>query len=210
MDNEIIVLENVSVKINRKFKMGPLSIQIPKGSVVGIIGSNGSGKSVLLSIILGLIKPTTGIVKINTSKIGVALQSPAFYLNKSVNHNINIICHLKNISRKDYKDLVSCLELDKYGNVKFKNLSLGNQKRLEFLNSILGYSDLLILDEPTAYIDEKGVETISNLIKNQINEGKTILITNHSSFDLDSICTHFIQLQDGQLINFSNSKIIVD
>lgn len=201
--NEMILVDKVSVRISKRFTLGPVSLNIPKKSVVGLIGANGSGKSIFLNTLVGLIKPTTGFVSLFTKNIGFALQSPTFYGNKTLIQNLIIFSKFYNVSITELLMICNDLDITSLANHRLKRLSLGNQKRYEFASSIAGNPELLILDEPTAYVDENGIRLMKKLIEREIEKGKTVLITNHQSFELDKICSHFLLLNNGKVVDFT-------
>ncbi|MCF6342603.1 MAG: ATP-binding cassette domain-containing protein, partial [Bacteroidales bacterium] len=116
--NYMIKADNISVKMSRKFTLGPLTFTIPKKSVVGIIGANGSGKTILISTLVGLIKPTTGFVKIHSNFYGVALQIPSYYPNKTVLQNLSIFSGYNNVQRTEIEQLLVELDISIYKNKK--------------------------------------------------------------------------------------------
>jgi ABC-2 type transport system ATP-binding protein len=198
-----IIVENLSVRMNKLFTLGPMSFMIPKKSVVGILGANGSGKTILLSTIVGLIRPTTGFVKLqNSINYGFSLQTPSFYPNKTVLQNLTIFSKYHGSLRIDIEQLLAELDISNYKNKKFKQLSSGIQKRMEFISALAGNPELVIFDEPSANVDEIGIKLIRNKLFQLIESGKTILITNHHSFELEEICTHYLILKHGMVIDF--------
>ncbi len=202
-DKEFAVeVENITVKLNSNFTLGTLSFKIPKKSVVGVIGANGSGKTILISTIVGLIIPTTGFVKIHSKSYGVALQTPSFYPNKTVLQNLSIFSAPKNILKSEIEQLLYDIDIANYKDSYFKNLSTGTQKRMEIINALLGSPDLVILDEPTANVDEIGIRLIRKKLFNLIENEKTIIITNHKSFELEEICSFYLLLQNGKILDF--------
>lgn len=208
MDNMIIV-DDVSVRISENFILGPVSFKIPKESVVGIIGANGSGKSILISTLVGLIKPTTGFVKIHTNHYSVALQTPSYYPNKTLLQNLQLFSKLRNVSRIEIEQLLEDFNITIYKNKIFKQLSEGTQKRMEIISALAGKPDLVFLDEPTANIDENGIKILRNKLLQFKESGKTLLITNHQSFELEEICTHYLVVKNGLIVEFLSNDVFL-
>ena len=198
-----IKVENLCVRLNKLFTLGPMSFTISKQSIVGILGANGSGKTILLNTIAGLIKPTAGKLELQYSdKFGFSLQIPSYYPNKTILQNLVIFSKCSGGHRVDVEQLLAELNISKYKNKKYKQLSVGIQKRMEFISALAGNPDLILLDEPTANVDEIGIKLIRDKLFQLRNEGKKILISNHHSYEADEICTHYLLLKHGLAIDF--------
>lgn len=197
----MIVLKDLSKRVNHFFTLGPVNIEIKEGSVVGIIGANGSGKSTLLKLISGLILPTKGEILINANKIGVALDVPYYYNGLNLKKNLFIISSKKGVDKNEIDRELEAYSLLHHSKRKFKQLSFGMKKRLELINTFIKDPKLIILDEPTNGLDKEGVALFFNYMKKHIEAGATILLSNHRMEEVDKFCTHILYLEEGRVID---------
>ncbi len=198
-----------------------VSLSIPDGTVTGIVGKNGAGKSTIIKAILGLIRPDGGRVTVNgkdaskltaTEKnmIGVALSDSGFssYLNLE-----DVIC----ILRKMYPTFdevffrSSCVSRGLAFNKLIKDFSTGMRAKLRVLTAISHQADLLIMDEPTAGLDVEARNEILDLLRQYLsdNNSRSILLTSHISSDLESLCDDIYLLHDGKIILHEDTDTIL-
>lgn len=190
-----------------------LNLNVKKGQIYGFLGQNGAGKTTTLRMILGLIKPSNGEVKlfdeINPSreiykKIGSIIEYPGFYSNLTGEENLEIHRRMMEIENKEYiKEALESagLDLSSIKNKKVKNYSLGMKQRLGLARALLNKPELLILDEPTNGLDPIGIknmrETLINLCK---NKGITILISSHLLSEIEQLVTEIAIIHKGKLL----------
>lgn len=182
-----------------------LSIVVKKGSVYGILGPNGSGKTTTLGILLGVITKYTGSFSWfengdtaeNRKQIGALLEQPNFYADISVKDNLRIVALIKNVPENDIYRVAKLTGLDTRLNDKYKNYSLGMKQRLGIASALLGNPKVLILDEPTNGLDPQGIIDIRNLIKTISLEGVTIIMSSHVLDEIEKVCTHVCVIKEG-------------
>ena len=182
-----------------------LSIVVKKGSVYGILGPNGSGKTTTLGILLGVITKYTGSFSWfdngdtaeNRKQIGALLEQPNFYADISVKDNLRIVALIKNVPENDIYRVAKLTGLDTRLNDKYKNYSLGMKQRLGIASALLGNPKVLILDEPTNGLDPQGIIDIRNLIKTISLEGVTIIMSIHVLDEIEKVCTHVCVIKEG-------------
>jgi len=198
-----------------------ISMEIPDGTVTGIVGKNGAGKSTTIKAILGLIKPDGGHVTINgkeTSKLtgaekaslGVALSDSGF---SSYLYVKDIIC----ILRKMYKTFDEeffrnrCISQGLPFDKKIKDFSTGMRAKLRVLVALSHKADLLIMDEPTAGLDIEARNDILDMLRQYLseNDDRSILLTSHISSDLESLCDNIYLIHDGRIILHEDTDIIL-
>ena len=206
---EIINAKNLFVRINSSFALGPLSFSMQKGSVLGILGQNASGKSMLINCITGLVKPATGTLVVHAKRPGVAFQTPAFYKNRSVFNNLRIFTAMHGVPPDKIISMLETMDILRFRNKMFRQMSPGIKKRVEILCAMAHDPDLLILDEPTANLDQKGIIIFEKMLDQFIQDNRSLILTNHQSFELENICTHFLLINKGQLIDYVDKKSFI-
>lgn len=198
--NTIVELKGIfkEYKNNRLFEN--MDLTVDKGEICGIIGENGSGKSVLLKMICGLVVPDSGTIKVEGIKIengifpqniGVILDCAGFLPGYTGFENLNIIANIrKKIGRKEIEDTIKRVGLDPKSTVKVGKYSLGMKQRLALAQAVMENPGILILDEPMNGIDMKTVVEMRQLLKelNEKNE-TTIIMTSHHLDDINDLCT---------------------
>ena len=185
-----------------------LSIEIEKGSVYGILGPNGSGKTTTLGILLGVTNATSGSYSWfsntnnseNRKKIGALLETPNFYPNLSAWDNLTITSKIKYVPQDDIYRVAELVGLDDRLFDKFKTYSLGMKQRLAIGAALLGSPEVLVLDEPTNGLDPRGIVEIRELINNISKQGVTILLASHALDEVEKVCSHVCVLQKGKKI----------
>ena len=183
-----------------------LSIQVKKGSVYGILGPNGSGKTTTLGILLGVVKSYTGSFSWfengdnaeNRRQIGALLEQPNFYSDISGKDNLRIVALVKNVSENDIYRVAKLTGLESRLNDKYQNYSLGMKQRLGIASALLGNPKVLILDEPTNGLDPQGIIDVRNLIKTVSQEGVTVIMSSHVLDEIEKVCSHVCVLKEGE------------
>lgn len=214
MINEIEVKEiNLTIKTTPILKA--INISFEKGKIHGLIGRNGSGKTMLMKCICGFIKPTEGEVYVADKRIGkdcdfpesigVIIETPGFIPYYSGYKNLKLLADLnRKIDSQKIKQSMKQVGLDPESKLHIKKYSLGMRQRLGLAQAIMENPDLLILDEPMNGLDKDGVELMRSLILD-INKkyGTTILITSHIKEDIFLLCRSVYELENGSLHPFS-------
>jgi ABC-2 type transport system ATP-binding protein len=185
-----------------------LNFSIPEGSVFGILGPNGSGKTTTLGMLLDVINPTAGTYKWfgnppdkkNRQKIGSILETPAFYPYLSAVDNLKIIAEIKESGHDNINEVLKLTGIYDRRHSAFRTFSLGMKQRLALSAAMLSNPVVLILDEPTNGLDPKGIAEIRELILRIAAEGKTIILASHLLDEVQKVCTHFSVLDKGHLV----------
>ena len=187
-----------------------LSFSVEKGSIFGILGPNGSGKTTCLSILLDAIKADSGTYQwfgegishhLRRRKIGALLETPNFYPYLSGAQNLSLVSAIKGKGEKNIHTALKITGLNARRNSRFKDFSLGMKQRLAIASVILSNPQVLVLDEPTNGLDPQGIAEIRSLIKEIWEEGKTILLASHLLDEVEKVCTHVAILKSGSLIS---------
>ena len=205
----ILSIEGVSKSYKKIKALKNLSLTIPKGSVFGILGPNGSGKTTMMSIVLDILKADAGeyswFGKPNSheerKQIGSLLETPNFYHYLSAVDNLKVTQAIS--GRGDNAAIDEVLEIVKLTerkNSKFSAYSLGMKQRLAIGAALMGNPEVLLLDEPTNGLDPVGIAEIRELIKALAQKGITIIIASHLLDEVEKICTHVAILKKGTLL----------
>lgn len=190
-----------------------LSLEIEAGSVFGILGPNGSGKTTTLGMLLGVIQPDSGsfawfgqvdsspvVLAASRKQIGAILETPIFYPYLSAVENLKIVAQIKGVRYERIDAVLRTVDLLERKDDKFKNYSLGMKQRLAIASALLADPQVLILDEPTNGLDPQGIAEIRSLIGQIAQRGKTIILASHLLDEVQKVCTHFAVLKRGRRI----------
>jgi ABC-2 type transport system ATP-binding protein len=185
-----------------------LNLDIKKGSVFGILGPNGSGKTTTLGMVLDVINKTSGSyswfgsepTKEHRQNIGAILETPIFYPYLSGAKNLELVCDIKGVDYSRINEVIEQVGLKGRENDKFKTYSLGMKQRLSIASALLCNPEVMILDEPTNGLDPQGIAAIRELIIDIARSGKTIVLASHLLDEVQKVCTDFAVLKQGKLI----------
>ena len=206
----MISVENVSLSIGSAQILQNISIQFEEGQIHGIVGRNGSGKTMLMKCICGFIRPTAGRIMVDGNQVGrdvdfppdlgLLIETPGFVPYYSGLKNLELLAAVnRRVSREK---LNACMELLGLGDAKGKRVSkysMGMRQRLGIAQAIMEDPKLLILDEPLNGLDEQGVEDIRALLLELKRKGKTILLSSHNGEDIDLLCDSVCKMASGVL-----------
>ena len=209
--NTIIEMENVVKKIKNKVVVDNVSLKMKSGKIYGLKGVNGSGKTMLIRLICGLIIPSEGYIEINGEKlgknlqfpksIGVLIENPVFLDNYSGFDNLKILASIKDeIGDDGIRDAIVRVGL-KPDRKKYKKYSLGMKQRLGIAAAIMEHPDIIVLDEPTNALDAGGVEMVKRLLIEEKNRGALIIIACHDSQVLNWLADEIIYIENGKVIS---------
>lgn len=207
----IISVRNVSKSFRESKALDAVSVEFEAGKIHGIIGRNGSGKTVLFKCICGLMYPDSGEIEVEGKRIGkdvdipqnvgAIIEAPGFLPTFSGYKNLSF---LTNINRKIKKEeILQALELVGLGNTGKKHVgkySLGMRQRLGIAQAIMENPDILVLDEPMNGLDNRGVDDIRALLLSLKEKGKTILLASHNREDIAYLCDTVHEMDGGHII----------
>ena len=213
----ILSLDNIRKDYGRVQALKGVSFNVPPGTVFGILGPNGSGKTTMLGIIMDILKPTSGSYKLwdeipnekHRRKIGTFLETPNFYHYLSAERNLKIAAAVKGRGEADIPRVLEMVNLTQRKDSRFSTYSLAMKQRLAIASCLLGNPEVLILDEPTNGLDPVGIAEIRTLIKKLHQEGKTIIMASHLLDEVEKVCTHVAILKKGELVATGNVNEIL-
>lgn len=206
----MIRLENVTKTFGKTSAVKQITAELPDGMITGIVGRNGSGKTVLFKMICGLMKPSSGDIWINgehigvdkdfPSSIGVIIEMPGFLPFQSGYRNLWELAAINHrIGKQEIEAAIRRVGLDPSSRKPAGKYSLGMRQRLGIAQAIMENPDVLVLDEPMNGLDEDGVEDIRRLLLELKGEGKTILIASHNREDIEVLCDQVYRMKSGEM-----------
>jgi ABC-2 type transport system ATP-binding protein len=205
-----VEISNMSKIINGKTILSHINLSLEQGEGYGLYGHNGSGKSMLLRSIAGLIHPTEGTIKVFDKEIGreisfpeslgLIIESVGFWPYYTGFENLKTLASIKGlISEVEIKHSIKRVGLDPDDKRTYRKYSLGMKQRLGIAQAIMERPDLILLDEPTNALDEDGVELVRTVVREEIDRGATVVIASHNKDDLSLLCSKFFKMNDGIL-----------
>lgn len=208
----ILQTSSLTKKLGNQTAVDSVNLSVPKGAVYGFLGPNGAGKTTTIRMILGLLRPTSGEVRIFDKKmskdragilrrVGALVESPSFYPHLTGRENVKIVQTLKGVPASEISEVLQLVRLQDAADRKVKGYSLGMKQRLGIATAMLGQPELLLLDEPTNGLDPAGIQEIRHVIRQLAREkGITILVSSHLLSEIEQVASHIGILQNGRLL----------
>ena len=213
----MIQLQNVTKRIKENTVLDNVSYTFKSGFVYGLYGQNGSGKTMLLRAISGLINLDSGSIFIDGEKLhdkiefppetGIVIENMELLPECSAKRNLQMLEKIKNIA--DEKDIIFSLErvgLDPDSDKKVKKFSLGMKQRLNIAQAIFENQKIILLDEPTNALDEDAVQLIYKIIREEKSRGATIIVATHHKEDLKEVCDVILKIAEGKIVEENENK----
>ncbi|MDD3890190.1 MAG: ABC transporter ATP-binding protein [Syntrophomonadaceae bacterium] len=209
----IIETHGLCKQYGKAMRVNDLDLAVPEGAVYGFLGPNGAGKSTTLKMILGLAKPTAGKITVfghgmNSKNrlsilkdMGSLIESPSYYGHLTAEENLRIIQTLRGVPEQNIGKVLSIVRLENQKSKVVSQYSLGMKQRLGLACALLGYPQLLILDEPTNGLDPAGIQEIRELICSLPQQyGMTVVVSSHLLSEIDQIATNVGIIREGELV----------
>lgn len=207
-----IEIKNVSKRFGQNTILENVSLVVEQGQTIGLVGANGSGKSVLFKVLCGFEKPDSGSVSIRgkhlgkngrdfPENMGVFINSPGFIGMYSGLQNLKFLADIQGkISEAEIREAMGKVGLDPENKTKVSNYSLGMKQKLGLAQAIMEGQDILVLDEPFNALDYHTYEDVKSIIRMLKAERKTIFLTSHHYQDLEQLCDLIYTIEDCRLI----------
>lgn len=210
----MIEVTNLTKKYGSHIAVDHLSFRVEKGQIYGFLGPNGAGKSTTMNILTGYLAATEGTVTIDGKdiqkepeetkrRIGYLPELPPLYMEMTVQEYLAFVAELKKVPKKERgEQITEVMEMTQIADIKrrlIRNLSKGYRQRVGLAQAILGYPDVIILDEPTVGLDPKQIIEIRDLIR-RLGENHTIILSSHILSEVSAVCDHIMIISHGKLV----------
>ena len=210
----MIEITHLTKKYGRHVAVDDLSLTVEKGKIYGFLGPNGAGKSTTMNMITGYLGATSGEIKINgfdilkqpqeaKKSIGYLPELPPLYADMTVKEYMAFVAELKQIPKPERKEAVEkAMEMTGITEMKermIRNLSKGYKQRVGMAQAILGFPEVIILDEPTVGLDPKQMIEVRELIK-KLGEDHTVILSSHILSEISAVCDHIFIISKGKLV----------
>ncbi|NEM98590.1 ABC transporter ATP-binding protein [Pontibacter burrus] len=204
----VLSIDNLSKKYGSLKAVDNLSLQVEEGSIYGLLGPNGSGKTTTLGMVLDVIRPSSGsfswfgdgISKATKHRVGAILETPNFYPYLTAKRNLQVIADNKGANHDNIDKMLDLVGLGTRSHTTYKGYSLGMKQRLALAAAMLNDPEVLVLDEPTNGLDPQGIAEVRDLILRIASQGKTIILASHLLDEVEKVCTHVAVLRSGKLV----------
>ena len=209
----IIETHDLCKQYGNALRVAHLDLDVPEGSVYGFLGPNGAGKSTTLKMLLGLVRPTAGDIRVLGKKmdggnrlavlrqVGSLIESPSYYGHLTGEENLRIVQTLRGMPEKSIREVLQIIRLDDQRGKRVAHYSLGMKQRLGLAAALLGYPKLLILDEPTNGLDPAGIQEMRELICSLPERfGMTVVVSSHLLSEIDQMADHVAIIREGELV----------
>ncbi|HEX5002621.1 MAG TPA: ATP-binding cassette domain-containing protein, partial [Bacteroidia bacterium] len=208
---EIITTTSLTKYFGTTAATDNISVHVNEGEIYGFLGLNGAGKTTLIRMLLGMIKPDSGSVRLFGkpvsrdfdiwNEVGYLVETPHGYPNLSVNENLQVYYQLRRLKKPAWVDEIICkLKLEKYRHKKEKFLSLGNKQRLGLAKALVHQPKLLILDEPINGLDPEGIVEVRSLLLELAAKGTTIFLSSHILGEISKLAHRIGIIHRGRLV----------
>ena len=207
-----IEVKNLCKTINKNMVLDNINLHMVSGQVYGFQGINGSGKTMFMRALIGLIHPTSGKILIDQKElgkdfpksIGFLLENPTFLDMYSGPDNLRLLAGVDNnisadMINKEIDSLIEEVGLKSAGNKKYKKYSLGMKQRLGIAAAVLGNPDIVVLDEPTNALDDDGKDMVKRIVKMQKERGALVIISCHEMQTLEELSDEIVRLKEGRI-----------
>ncbi|PAF36241.1 multidrug ABC transporter ATP-binding protein [Terribacillus saccharophilus] len=207
-----INVQNLNKKLKKNVVLRDVNYNFRPGTIYGIYGRNGSGKTMLLRALAGLIYPDSGKILINNEilhedisfppSIGLTIENTSLLPQYDAYTNLKILSKIKKVaSDDDIKRAIKRVGLDPNSKLKVRKFSLGMRQRLSIAQAIFEEPEFILLDEPTNALDDSGVELVRSLLLEEKQRGATILIASHNKEDLEILSDYKVKIEEGMIVS---------
>lgn len=205
---EVLSLQSISKQYGRTRALSGVSLTVGAGEVFGVLGPNGSGKTTMLGIALGTVRPSAGTYRwfgqaasgAARRRIGALLEQPAFYPWLSGLANLKVMAAIKRLPPSSADEPLRTVGLWEARDQPYQGYSLGMKQRLGIASTLMGQPEVLVLDEPTNGVDAKGIAEIRAIIDSFARQGGTVILASHILDEVEKVCSHVAILKSGNVL----------
>lgn len=216
---DVIVIDKLTKSFKGKTVLEDVNMRLQEGGIYGIVGDNGSGKTVLLKLICGFMKPDSGTVTVNGKVIGkdadfpentgIIIEAPGFLPNYSGMKNLEYLASIRGkIGKEQIESAMKTVGLDPSSKLRVGKYSLGMKQRLGIAQAIMEDQQLLILDEPMNALDKDAVKEMRRLFLSFKASGKTMLIVSHNEGDISTLCDEVYEFDGAKIKNRESLRAV--
>lgn len=206
-----VEVKNASKMIDGNLVLNSINYSFDEGKIYGVIGKNGSGKTMLLKAICGLVRLSEGDVVVAGKRlekghdfpddVGALIENPGIIGNYSGLKNLQVLADIKKkVSKNTISKLMESFNLDPKDKKKVKKYSLGMRQKIGIISAIMEDPKLILLDEPTNALDKKSVDVLNDMLKNARDNGSTIIIASHDFSEMEELADKLIEIEDGKIV----------
>jgi ABC-2 type transport system ATP-binding protein len=207
----VLSTDRLTKRFGARVAVDALTVDLPRGAVVGFIGPNGAGKTTTMAMLLGLVRPTSGDGAVlgesirrperYLHRVGALLEGPALWPALTGAENLRMLARLGGHDERQAPGLLDLVGLADRGDDRFGRYSLGMKQRLGVAAALLGQPELLILDEPTNGLDPAGISEMRDLVARVAAEERTVLVSSHLLTELEQVCDWLVVVDHGRLVH---------
>jgi ABC-2 type transport system ATP-binding protein len=222
MSDVALQTEDLTKRFGARTAVDRLTIRVERGDIYGFLGPNGAGKSTTLRMLLGLVRPTSGVIKFPVrassweylrarSRVGAIIETPAFYENFSGRRNLQLLASLSGgVQRKRVEEVLEIVDLRDRAQDPVKVYSYGMRQRLGIAQALLPTPEFIILDEPTNGLDPQGIHETRKLIRRLRDEFRlTVLLSSHLLTEIEQLCNRVGIIHEGHLLYEGGPEALV-
>ncbi|MCG4457075.1 ABC transporter ATP-binding protein [Erysipelothrix rhusiopathiae] len=207
----MIKIRNVSKRFKNLEIFEDISLELPKGKIVGLVGENGSGKSVLMKMLCGYSKPTSGSINVYgetlgvnrdfPNSVGVLINDSHFIKNYTGMENLEYLINIRKQTDKTFlNELIQIFDMKRNIHKRYKSYSLGMKQKLRIIQAFMEQPNLVLLDEPFNALDKRSTMVLVDLIKRYINEDRIIIFTSHEYQHIEHLADTVLTIQDKNIM----------
>ncbi|MGM7267863.1 ATP-binding cassette domain-containing protein [Erysipelothrix rhusiopathiae] len=207
----MIKIRNVSKRFKNLEIFEDVSLELSQGKIVGLVGENGSGKSVLMKMLCGYSKPTSGSINVYgetlgvnrdfPSSVGVLINDSHFIKNYTGMENLEYLINIRKQTDKTFlNELIRIFDMERNIYKRYKSYSLGMKQKLRIIQAFMEQPNLVLLDEPFNALDKRSTMVLVDLIKRYINEDRIIIFTSHEYQHIEQLADTVLTIQDKNII----------
>jgi ABC-2 type transport system ATP-binding protein len=222
MSDVALQTEQLTKRFRSRTAVDRLTMRVERGDIYGFLGPNGAGKSTTLRMLLGLVRPTSGVIKFPVrassweylqarSRVGAIIETPAFYENFSGRRNLQLLASLSGgVQKKRVEEILDLVDLRERAGDPVKVYSYGMRQRLGIAQALLPTPELIILDEPTNGLDPQGIQQTRTIIRRLRDEFRlTVLLSSHLLTEIEQLCNRVGIIHEGRLLYEGGPEALV-